>query len=140
MERSQLKKLSITMGRTEPALTLNEEVKSAVTSSEAQTEWIIFCTLLAKKSDDSIALQVKELSTNKMLVVTIFPNLHTLASICLTITVSTASFERSNSQIKQIKTWLRNSLTEGRFSQLMEIIIEFPEKLKEVIFLAILNV
>ena len=52
------------------ALTLNDEetVKIAVISPEVHTEWITFHTLLAKKPEDSIALQLKELITNKMLV------------------------------------------------------------------------
>ena len=50
------------------AFNLNDEetVKTAVISSEVHTEWITFRTLLAKKPEDSIALQLKELITNEM--------------------------------------------------------------------------
>ena len=63
------------------ALTLNDEeaVKTAVISPEVHTEGITFLTLLAKKPEDSIALQLKELITNEM-PVTMFPNLQEIAS------------------------------------------------------------
>ena len=113
------------------ALTLNEEtLKTAVISPKVHTEWITFRTLLAKKPEDSIALQLKELITNEMLV-TMFPNLQKIASIGLTLPVSTASVERSFSQMKPIKTHLRNSLTEGRLTQLMRIGTESPDQLTE---------
>ena len=77
-------------GKDKFALTLNDEetVKTAVISSEVHTEWITR-TSLAKKPEDSIALQ-QELSTNEMLV-TIFPNLQKIASIGLTLPVTTTS-------------------------------------------------
>ncbi len=49
------------------------DVKTAVMSPEVNSEWITFRTLLAKKPEDSIALQLKELITNEMSV-TMFPN------------------------------------------------------------------
>ena len=57
-------------GKGKFALSLNEEetVKTAVIFPEVHTEWITFRTLLAKKPEDSIALQLKELITNEMLV------------------------------------------------------------------------
>ena len=86
------------------ALTLNVEqtVKAAVISPEVHTEWIAFRTLLTKKPEDSIALHLKELITNEMLV-TMLPKLQKIASIGLTLPVSTASVERSFSQMKLIK-------------------------------------
>ena len=91
-------------GKDKVALTLNEEetLKSSVISPEVQTEWITIHTLLANKPGDSIALQLKELITNEMLV-TMFPNLHKVASICLTLPVSTVSVERSFSKMKLTK-------------------------------------
>ncbi len=69
--------------------------------------------------------------TNDMLVA-MFPNLNKkIAKIALTIPVSTTSVERSFSQMKLIKTRLRNSLNEGSFSHLMKIAIESPEKLSD---------
>ena len=114
------------------ALTLNDEetVKTAVISPKVHTEWITFHTLLAKNPEDSIALQLKEHITNEMLV-PMFPNLQKITSIGLTLPVSTTSVERSFSQMKLIKTCLRNSLTEGRLTQLMRIVIESPDHLTE---------
>ena len=59
------------------------------------------------------------------------PNLQKIASIGSTLPVSTASVDRSFSQMKLIKTHLRNSLTEGRLTQLMRIAIESPGQLTE---------
>ena len=44
-----------------------ETVKTAAISHEVHTEWITYHTLLAKKPEDSIALQLKEVITNKVL-------------------------------------------------------------------------
>ena len=65
-------------------------------------------------TEESIALQLKELITNEMLV-TMFPGLQKIASIGLTLPVSTASVERSFSQMKLIKTCLQKS-KEGSLS------------------------
>ena len=74
------------------------------------------------------------------MLITMFPNLRKIASICLTIPVSTASVERSFSEMKLIKTRLRNSLSEGTLSQLMRIGIESPEKLTDDYLDSILEV
>ena len=64
---------------------------------------------------------------NSMLIA-MFPNLSVIANICLSIPVRTASVERSFSQIKMIKTRLRNRLGEMSLS-LMKIAIESPQKM-----------
>ena len=61
----------------------------------------------------------------------LFPNLHKKASIGLTIPVSTASVERSFSQMKLIKTRLSNALSDCSLSHLMKIAIEAPEVLSD---------
>ena len=66
-----------------------------------------FSYFIAKKPEDSIALQLKELITDEVLVM-MFPHLQKIASIDLTLPVSTASVERSFSQMKLIKTRPRN--------------------------------
>ena len=106
-----------------------ETIKTAVISPEMHTEWITFRTLQAKKPEDNIALQIKEFITNEMLV-TMFPNLQKIVSIGLTLPVSTASVERSLSQMKLIKTLIPNSLNEGRITKL-RIAIESPDQLTE---------
>ncbi len=95
------------MGKGKCALSLNDDetVKTAVISPEVHTEWITSRTLLAKKPEESIALQLKELITNETQV-TMFPNLQKIASIGLTLPLSTASVERSFSPMKLIKTRL----------------------------------
>ena len=54
---------------------------------------------MAKQPKENMQLQLKELVTNEPLV-TMFPNLNALANISLLIPVSTASVERSFSQMK----------------------------------------
>ena len=98
---------------------------TAVISPEVHTERVNFHTLPAKKPEDNIALQLEEL-INEILA-TMFPNSQKIASIGLTLPVSKASVGRSFSQMKLIKTRLRNSLTEGRLNQLMRIDIGSPD-------------
>ena len=107
-----------------------ETVKAAMISTEIRTEWKTFRQLLVKQPQDTTASQVKELVSNDMLKA-MFPNLNKIASIGLTIPVSTASVERSFSQMKMIKTRLRNSLSDCSLSHLMRIAIESPEELSE---------
>ena len=95
-------------------------------SCEIHTEWNTFHHILAKKPKDYMKTQLKELATNEMLE-TMFPNLNRLAKICLSIPVGTALVERSFSQMKKIKTRLRNHIGESSLSSLMKIAIESPE-------------
>ena len=69
-----------------------------------------------------------------------FPNLHKMASIGLTIAVSTTSVERSFSQMKLIKTRLRNALSDCSLSHFMKIAIEAPEVLSDSNLDEIVNV
>ena len=82
------------------------------------------------KKPEDIAKQLIELVTNEMLI-TIFPNLSKIDFIFLTIPVTTASVERSFSEMKFIKTKITNFLSEGTLSQLMRIGIEAPDKLTD---------
>ena len=75
-------------------------------------------------------LQLKELATNEMLK-SMFPNLNTLAIISLSIPVATATVERSFSQMKLIKSRLRNRLSDTSLSHLMKIAIESPDTLQD---------
>ena len=107
-----------------------ETVKAAMISTEIRTEWKTFRQLLVKQPQDTTTSQLKELVSNDMLKA-MFPNLNKIASIGLTIPVSTASVERSFSQMKMIKTRLRNSFSDCSLSHLMRIAIEAPEVLSE---------
>ena len=87
-------------GRDLPAKSLegSEFVKAAIVSSDHSTEWKMYRQLLIKQPKDDISMQLKELLTNDMHI-ELFPNLHKLATICLSIPISTASAERNFSDI-----------------------------------------
>ena len=104
--------------------------KVAIVSSGLSTEWKTYRQLLIKQLKDDISMQLKELLTNNMLIA-LFPNLHKLATICLSIPISTASAEWSFSDMKLIKNYLRNRLTDLSLSNLMKIVIESPKKLTD---------
>ena len=57
----------------------------------------------------------------------IFPETYTLINIMMTLPVGTATVERSFSQMKMIKTRLRNRLSDENLARLMRIAIEGPE-------------
>ena len=95
----------------------------ALISSDLETEWKTFRKYISNQSKEDANSQLKELSTSSMLE-TMCPSLSTLANICLTIPVGTASVERSFSQMKMIKTRLRYHLGEANLSHLMKIAIE----------------
>ena len=57
----------------------------------------------------------------------IFPQTFTLLNIILAMPVGTATVERSFSQMKMIKTRLRNRLSDCNLSRLMKIAVEGPE-------------
>ena len=67
--------------------------------------------------------QLKELASNDM-IKTLFLNLSKIGAICLSIPVTTASVERSFSQMK---TRLRSSLNDKSLSNLMKIALESPD-------------
>jgi hypothetical protein len=69
-----------------------------------------------------------------------FPYLHKIAFIGLSLPVSTASVERSFSQMKLIKSRLRNSLSAGNLSHLIKIAIESPNQLAEADFDEIVSI
>ena len=57
----------------------------------------------------------------------IFPQMFSLMNILLAIPMSTATVERSFSQMKLVKNRLRNRLSDVSLPQLMRIAIEGPE-------------
>ena len=57
----------------------------------------------------------------------IFPEMLKLLDILLSLPVGTASVERSFSQMKLVKTRLRNRITDDNLARLMRIAIEGPE-------------
>ncbi len=57
----------------------------------------------------------------------IFPQMFSLMNILLAIPVSTATVERSFSQMKLVKNRLRSRLSDVSLTQLMRVAIEGPE-------------
>ena len=121
-------------GAEKPAKTLLGEPTNrvAVITSDITTEWKTYHKLLVNKPENNMKSQLKELVCNDM-IRTLFPNLCKIATISLSIPVSTASVERSFSQMKLIKTRLRSSLNDKSLSHLMKIAIESPAELTEVV-------
>ena len=119
-------------GAEKPAHTVQGEefMKPLLITSEVHTEWKTFRCFLSKKPEEDMKAQLRELARNDMLV-TMFPNLSALSNVCLSIPVTTASVERSFSQMKLIKTRLRNRIGEKSLSYLMKIAIESPAKLTD---------
>ena len=91
-------------GRDLPAKSMEgtEFEKAAIVSSDLSTKWKMYRQLLIKQPKDDISMQLKELLTNDMLIA-LFPDLHKLATICLSVPISTASAEQSFSDMKLIK-------------------------------------
>ena len=83
--------------------------------------------------------QLKELASNDM-IKTLLPNLSKIGAICLSIPVTTASVERSFSQMKLIKTRLRSSLNDKSLSNLMKIALESPDELTDSHLEEVVNV
>ena len=67
-------------------------------------------------------------------------NISTLVNICLSIPVGTASVDRSFSQMKLIKTRLRNWIGQSSLSYLVKICIETMEKLTDTDLEAIISI
>ena len=61
------------------------------------------------------------------MLITLFPNLHKLATICLSIPIFTVSEEHSFSDMKLIKNRLLNCLTESSLSNLIKIVLNLPK-------------
>ena len=57
----------------------------------------------------------------------IFPEIFKLLNILLTLSVGTATVERSFSQMKLVKTRLRSKIIDSNLASLMRIAIEGPE-------------
>ena len=80
-----------------------EFIKEAIISQDVCAEWKIYRQLISKQPKNNLKSQLKELATNETLI-TLLSNLHRLATICLSISVGTASVERYFSQMKLMKS------------------------------------
>ena len=116
-----------------------EFIVPALVSSDIHTEWKTYRRFITTQPKKDTKKLLKELVTNSMFVA-MFPNLSALGNICLSIPVGTASVERSFSQMKMIKTRLRNRLGERNLAHLIRIAIEIPEKLPDDIVESIVDI
>ena len=66
---------------------------------------------------------IRELCSNKT-ISCIYPNMGTFAEICRVVPIHTADVERTFSQLKLIKTRIRNRLNEGTLDSLLRIAVE----------------
>ena len=78
---------------------------------ETIIEWKNYRRFVAQQPKESIGEQFQELVTNDMMGA-MYRNLKLLATVCLTMPVTTASVERSFSKMKLIKSRLQNRLSE----------------------------
>ena len=85
---------------------------------------------MAMKPKENMKSQLTDMISNDMLT-TMFPYLHTIDTISLSILVATASVERSFSQMKLIETKVCSHLKDTSLSHLMKIAIDSPEKLTD---------
>lgn len=69
----------------------------------------------------------------------VFPQTFTLLHILLALPVGTATVERSFSEMKMVKTRLRNRLTDCNLERLMKISVEGP-KMEDVVFEEVLGI
>ena len=104
-----------------------------IDGDEAKAEWRFFRKVLFKEYSN---ISMNKVFCNLLTIDTIrasFPNLITLASLLATIIlpVTTVTVERSFSNMKLIKTRLRNRLDEESLNQTMRICIEGPETLND---------
>ena len=103
--------------------------KPDVDREETAGEWKFFRRVLYKEYKELSFNEVcHRLLTNETLKAA-FPNLVLLVTIASTLPVSTATVERSFSDMKLIKTRLRNRLGDQTLDHAMRVCIEGPETL-----------
>ena len=94
-----------------------ECTKEPIVLDETMIEWKNYRCFLAQNPKEKITTQLQELATNDMMGA-MYPSLKALVTICLTMPVTTASVKRSFSQMKLIKSRLRNRLSDLSLSHL----------------------
>ena len=72
-----------------------------------------------KQNDDITIEDLKNTITKQ-----VFPNLYIFLQAALTLPISSATCERSFSAMRRIKTWVRTSMVQDRFSNLAILHIE----------------
>ena len=96
-------------------------------SQECVEEWSSFkqfmrdnCSYLKQRE------VISDLCSNSSMVA-VYPNLNSLAKICRVIPIHTADVEQTFSQLKLIKTTIRNRMNEKTLDSLLHIVIEGPD-------------
>jgi len=90
----------------------NFKNKHSLITDEVYAEWTTFHHYIAKQPKEDMSSQLYDLSTNEILK-PMLPNLHTLANVCMSLPVGTASVFQ---KMKMMKTRLRNRLSEKTLS------------------------
>ena len=85
-------------------------------------------TCLTKKSQLSSQKATIEYLCTNVLAQQVYPRLSRFAKLCRVIPIHTASVERTFSQLKFIKTRIRNRMNERSLDALLRIAIEAPDK------------
>ena len=100
-----------------------------VVSEETEAEWKIFRRILSTNfSSSSLSEVLTSITTNETLKAG-FPNLERLAALAMVLPVTTATVERSFSNMKLVKTRLRSWLGEDTLDQALRVCIEGPARL-----------
>ena len=101
-----------------------------IDGDETKAEWRFFRKVLFKEYSNISMDKVISNLTNDAIGAA-FPNLVTLASLAILLPVTTATVERSFSDMNLIKTRLRNRLGEESLDRTMRICIEDPDTLND---------
>ena len=108
------------------------------TTGDAETFGL--CTLLASFTCIASVMLLSEAMQKSEAYKRIFPNTFSLFQILQVIPVGTATVERSFSDLKMIKTRLRNRLSDSNLDKLMKIGIEGPSTISDIDFEEIVDV
>ena len=105
-----------------------------VDKEQVEAEWkllrrVLFSQFKESHRDGEHSV-ISSLLTNSTILAA-FPNIACLASIALVLPVTTATVERSFSDMKLVKTRLRSRLGEGTLDQALRVCIEGPEYLSD---------
>ena len=93
---------------------------------ECLEEWSNFRQFLRENLGHLKQTEVVSLLCTDLSLASIYPNMTTLAKICRVIPIHTADVERTFSQLKLIKTRIRNRMNEKTLDSLLRIAIEGP--------------
>lgn len=102
--------------------------------AKTRVEWQAFKLVMSSEYQDSSFQDMLVSLMMKAMAKALYPNILFLMQVCLTLPVSTATVERSFSDMKQIKTRLRSNLLPASLSHLMRVAIEGPNRLRDVNF------